>query len=101
MILTCKNISKSFGITEILKNVSFIIEDNEKIGLVGVNGAGKSTLFNIISGRLKADHGDIITGSSIKVGYLTQNMELNTTNTVYEEALEVFDYIIQLEKEIR
>ena len=52
MILSCQNISKSFGTDEILKNISFHIEDHEKAAIVGINGAGKSTLLTIITGEL-------------------------------------------------
>ena len=55
MILSCQNISKSFGTDEILKNVSFHIEENEKAAVVGINGAGKSTLLKIIAGTLKEE----------------------------------------------
>ena len=58
MILSCQNISKSFGTDEILKNVSFHIEANEKAAIVGINGAGKSTLLKIIVGELAPDSGD-------------------------------------------
>ena len=52
MILSCQSISKSFGTDEILKDVSFHIEANEKAAIVGINGAGKSTLLKIIVGEL-------------------------------------------------
>ena len=60
MILSCQNISKSFGTDEILKNVSFHIEANEKAAIVGINGAGKSTLLKIIMGEETSDAGEVI-----------------------------------------
>ena len=60
MILSCQNISKSFGTDEILKNVSFHIEANEKAAIVGINGAGKSTMLNAIAGVWPVDEGQII-----------------------------------------
>ena len=61
MILSVQNVSKSFGTDEILKNVSFHIEDHEKAAVVGINGAGKSTLLKIIVGELTPDTGEVIT----------------------------------------
>ena len=60
MILACQNVSKAFGTEEILKNVSFHIEENEKAGIVGINGAGKTTLLRIIMGELPADTGEVV-----------------------------------------
>ena len=59
MILSCSNISKAFGTEEILKHVSFHVEDHEKAAIVGINGAGKSTLLKIIVGELAADEGSV------------------------------------------
>ena len=60
MILSCQSISKSFGTDEILKDVSFHIEANEKAAIVGINGAGKSTLLKIIMGEETSDAGEVI-----------------------------------------
>lgn len=60
MILACNNISKAFGTNEILKNVSFHVEDREKTAVVGINGAGKSTLLKIIMNQMSADSGEVI-----------------------------------------
>lgn len=87
MILDCQNISKSFGTDEILKNVSFHINDNEKAAIVGINGAGKSTLLKIIMQQLTADDGNIILSKNKTVGYLAQYQDVSGTNTIYEEVL--------------
>ena len=76
MVLACDNIKKSFGIDEILTNVNFQLNENDKVALVGINGAGKSTLFKIITGELSKDSGNIIKPSNISIGYLSQNMDL-------------------------
>ena len=60
MILSCNHISKAFGTDEILSEVSFHIEDQEKASIVGINGAGKSTLLKIIVGELAADSGEVV-----------------------------------------
>ena len=70
MILSVQNVSKSFGTDEILKNVSFHIEDHEKAAVVGINGAGKSTLLKIIVGELTPDTGEVITAKGKSLGYI-------------------------------
>ena len=73
MVLACHNISKAYGITEILNNINFHIEAKEKLAIVGINGAGKSTLLKIIMGEEEADEGQIVIGKDISVGYLAQH----------------------------
>ena len=69
MILSCQSISKSFGTDEILKDVSFHIEANEKAAIVGINGAGKSTLLKIIMGEETSDAGEVILAKDKTIGY--------------------------------
>ena len=101
MILACRNISKSFGTNEILKAVSFHINDKEKAAIVGVNGSGKSTLLKIIIGELKADEGEIILSKGITIGYLAQHQDLSNDHSIYEEILTVKQDVITLDKKIR
>lgn len=101
MILSCNNLKKSFGINTILENISFNIEDKEKVAIVGVNGAGKSTLFKIAIGELTADSGEFIVPKNINIGYFSQNIEIDSNKTIYDEMLTVFDYLISLENTIR
>ena len=101
MIISCRDIQKSFGADVVLKNVSFGVDEKEKAALVGVNGAGKTTLFKIILGQLAADGGEISIKKGAQIGYLAQNMDLNITNTIYEELLSVFDHLAAMEEEIR
>jgi ATP-binding cassette subfamily F protein 3 len=100
MILACTNISKSFGTTQILSDVSFHINDREKAAIVGVNGAGKSTLFKIIMGEMPADDGEIIFSKGCSVGYLAQHQELSSNNSIYDEILTVKKDIIELDQTI-
>ena len=100
MILACKNISKAFGTDEILKNVSFHINENEKAAIVGINGAGKSTLLKIIMNELKADDGEVILAKGCTMGYLAQHQDLDSGNTIYDEMLEVKRDIIELDERI-
>jgi ATP-binding cassette subfamily F protein 3 len=101
MIITCKNINKSFGTTQILDNVSFHINELEKAAIVGLNGAGKSTLFKIIIGELNADSGEVIFSKGCSVGYLAQHQGLVSDHSIYEEILTVKQDVIDLDKEIR
>ena len=93
MILACQNITKSFGIKEVLKDIQFHIEDHEKTALVGINGAGKSTLFKIIIGEEAPDSGQVILGKDKTIGYLAQQQEHSYENTIYEEMLSVKQHI--------
>ena len=99
--LSLKNISKSYGTDVILKDVSFSINEGEKVGLVGVNGAGKTTLFKILCGTLMPDSGEIFVQKGKKLGYLSQNLDLDENCPLFEEALKVFGDIKSIEKRLR
>lgn len=101
MILSCANISKTFGTDSILSNVSFHINDNEKAAIVGANGAGKSTLFKIIMNELTPDSGEVVFAKGTTVGYLAQHQELSSDNTIYDELLSIKKEIIDLDHQIR
>ena len=81
MILSCQNISKSFGTDEILKNVSFHIEANEKAAIVGINGAGKSTLLKLIMQKETPDTGEVILAKDATIGYLAQYQDVSGHRT--------------------
>ncbi len=100
IVLSCKDIHKSYGIDVILKNVTFNINEGEHIGLVGPNGAGKSTILKIINKQIEADSGDIFIDKSKKLGYLSQNLSLESTSTIYDEVLLVFSNLIHLENKL-
>ena len=101
MILSCNNISKSFGTDVIIKSCSFNIEDHEKAALVGINGAGKSTLLKIITGIEPADTGLVTLAKDKTLGYLSQQQNLNSDNTIYDELLSVKQYILDMEAQLR
>lgn len=101
IVLSCNNISKSFGVDLIIKNISFSVNKGEKIGLVGVNGAGKSTLFKILCQQLPYDEGELYIAKSTKIGYLEQNNVFDSSLTVYEEVIKVFSDLIAMEKKLR
>lgn len=99
--LSLNNITKSYGIDMILKNITFGINEYDKIGLVGRNGAGKTTLFKILCGELQADSGDIFIQKDKTIGYLSQNLGLDENLTVFEETMKVFENIKQMEIRLR
>ncbi len=101
MILACQNISKSFGTDEILKNVSFHIEENEKAAIVGINGAGKSTLLKIIMQELLPDTGETILAKNTSVGYLAQYQDISGKRTILEEVLSAKADLIRMEAQLR
>ena len=101
MILSCNNISKSFGTDVITKSCSFNIEDHEKAAIVGINGAGKSTLLKIITGIEPADTGLVTLAKDKTLGYLSQQQNLNSDNTIYDELLSVKQYILDMEAQLR
>ncbi|MFQ8687230.1 MAG: ABC-F family ATP-binding cassette domain-containing protein [Anaerotignaceae bacterium] len=101
MILALNNVSKAFGTDVILKNISFHIEEKEKVAIVGVNGAGKSTLFKIITGELSLDSGEVIMPKSATMGYFSQSLEIDSSKTIYGELLTVFEPIMLMEQQLR
>jgi ATP-binding cassette, subfamily F, member 3 len=85
LILEITGCGKKFGTAEVLRNVSFNIHGSEHVWVVGKNGSGKTTLLNIITGKLKPDSGDIKLGSNLKIGYFSQDINLDKESTgIYE-----------------
>ena len=101
MILSCNHIDKAFGVKQILKDVSFHVEEREKTAIVGINGAGKSTLLKIIMNQLSADSGEVTLSRGATIGYLAQHEAVSGEHTIYEELLEVKKEIIEMEEKIR
>ena len=101
MILACNNISKAFGTNQILKAISFHVNEKEKVAIVGINGAGKSTLLKIIMKEMPADDGEVILSKGSTIGYLAQHQNLSSDSTIYEEMLTVKQDVIDLDANIR
>ena len=101
MILSCQNISKSFGTDEILNNINFHIEENEKAAVVGINGAGKSTLLKIIMNQETADTGAVVLAKDKTIGYLAQYQDISGHKTIYEEVLDSKKDIMEMEEKLR
>lgn len=100
IIVSSSGLSKSYGVDIIFKDVSFHINEGDRIGIIGDNGAGKSTLLSIMSGNLSHDSGDIYISSKVDLGYLKQNDNFMSENTVYEEMLSIFSETISIEQRI-
>jgi ATP-binding cassette subfamily F protein 3 len=101
MVLSCAGVDLFFGARQILRGVSFSLGFKEKAALVGVNGAGKTSLFRVILRELPKDGGEISLARGARLGYLSQNMDLDTERTIIEELLSVFAHLELLEQEIR
>lgn len=100
IVLSCKNIKKSFGIDEVLRDVTFNINEGDKVGLIGANGEGKSTLFKILTKESSADSGELFIDKNKSLGYLSQNLSLDENKTIYDEMLSVFSRITDLENKL-
>ncbi|MDO4477755.1 MAG: ABC-F family ATP-binding cassette domain-containing protein [Lachnospiraceae bacterium] len=101
MILDVQNITKAFGEDLLFRDVSFHIEDHEKVALVGINGAGKSTLLKIILNEMDADAGQVVLTRDRSFGYLSQHPNIEGDLTVMEELLTVKEDILKLEQDMR
>src|SRR6478672_8573894 len=101
MLFRLSNVWKSYGGTEILKGVSFQVNANEKVGLVGRNGAGKTTVFRLIVGQEGSDEGEVIKMNGLKLGLLDQHVDFGEAETVHTAALSAFKEIHDMEAEMR
>ena len=99
-MISLDKINISFGGYELLKNVSFLINPEHRIGLIGKNGAGKTTLLKLISGNQEPTSGSINLPKGTTVGYLPQEMKLSDTRSLKEETERAFEQLLQLEKRL-
>ena len=98
MILNATNISKSFGSNEIIKDATFLVNEHEKVAIVGVNGAGKTTLLKILTGEESADSGSITLAKDTKLGYLRQINNVDSALSIIDELYTVIEPILNMEK---
>jgi ABC transport system ATP-binding/permease protein len=87
ILLTAQDLQKSFGVRPLFKNLSFVVESRDRIGLIGSNGAGKSTLLKILSGKMEFDEGTLSVQKGLKIGFLEQTPILNQNLTIQEEII--------------
>jgi len=94
------DLSVHFSGNYLFRNVSFIINKKDRVGLVGRNGSGKTTLLRIISGSQAPETGEVVIPSTARIGYLPQEMKLQSDKTIYDETIVAFDEILQLKQDI-
>ena len=99
-ILNVTNLSHGFGDRTIFKNVSFRLLAGEHIGLVGANGEGKSTFFNIITGKLMPDEGNVEWAKHVRAGYLDQHAVLKKGMTIRDTLKTAFDFLFEMEQQM-
>ena len=87
ILLTAQNISKTYMERKVLDDVSFFLNEGDKVGIIGINGTGKSTLLKILAGAEEADGGDIIRTNGIRISYLPQIPEFGDSGSVLEQVL--------------
>ncbi|MDF2949331.1 MAG: transporter, ATP-binding protein [Sedimentibacter sp.] len=100
IVLSCNNVSKAYVVDNIIENISFTINDNERVGLIGLNGAGKTTLFKILTENSELDSGEIYKAKGKKLGYLRQNTNIESNMSIMDEMLTIFDDVIKLEESL-
>ena len=99
-ILTLQNVKKEFGDTLLFDKVSFLINDNDRVALIGPNGNGKTTLLKMIIGEEEITSGEIIFAKGAKFGYLSQEVIKDVNHTLYQEIESVFTPLMIKEKEL-
>ena len=100
-MISVNNLSIHFTGTDLFSNVSFLVNDRDRIGLTGKNGSGKTTLLNIIAGELRPQEGEVIIPANTRIGYLPQEINTKSEETIYNEALKAFSETLSLEKQIQ
>ena len=101
ILLSIQNLTKSFAMNTVLKDVSLTLQAGERMGLVGVNGSGKSTLFRLISGEMQPDEGSVSLVRGTRVGMLTQDADISSDLTVQQELERVFEPVREMERRLR
>ena len=101
MILSCQNICKTFVEKPVLQNISFHLNENDRLAIIGYNGAGKSTLLKILIGEISSDDGEISLKKDASIGYLAQHQDHTFHHTIFDELLSVKKEVIELDEQMR
>lgn len=101
MLVNVDHVSFGYGDQQIFKNLTFSIQERQKLGLIGKNGAGKTTLFKLLTGELLPDNGSVHRNTSIQIGYLKQEQPFESDSTLHEVFLSFFLPLINIEKKIK
>ena len=99
-LLTAQNLTFGFLDGVLFKGAAFKVEENDKIGLIGANGTGKTSLFKLIIGTYSPNEGGIVRGKDVRIGYMEQYLECDDNQTLYNEALTVFNDVAEMEAEL-
>ena len=100
MLITINSGTVYFGANDVFEDIDFVINENEKIALVGRNGCGKTSLLKVLSGEVTLSKGNLIKPNKLKVGYLNQNSLIDCHNIVRDEMLTVFKSLLDMEEEL-
>ncbi len=100
IVVSAKDLTKAYGTDVILDKVSFHINKGDRVGIIGINGAGKSTLLKMLTGEMSCESGDYFISADTKIGYLKQDGEFESENTVIEEVDRIFDRFPKMEQEM-
>jgi len=101
ILLTLQNVTKSFAMNTVLKDINLTLQAGSRMGLVGVNGSGKSTLFKLISGAMEPDEGTVSLVKGTRVGVLTQDADIQSDLTIQQELERVFEPVREMERKLR
>ena len=101
MILSCQNICKTFVEKPVLQNITFHLNENDRLAIIGYNGAGKSTLLKILIGEISSDDGEISLKKDASIGYLAQHQDHTFHHTIFDELLSVKKEVIELDEQMR
>ena len=99
-IVTVNNLSMEFGERTLFDNMSFEVQNGDRIGFIGVNGCGKTTLFKLLTGEYAPSGGNIALNKNTSTGYMEQHVCRNLERSAYDEVMTVFDDLIAMEKEL-
>ena len=99
-VLTAQNLTFGFLDGVLFKGAAFKVEETDRVGLIGANGCGKTSLFRLITGKYSPSEGGIVRGKDVRVGYMEQYLECDDNQTLYSEALTVFNDVIEMEAEL-
>lgn len=99
-IVTVNGLSMEFGEQKLFDNMSFEVQNNDRIGLIGVNGCGKTTLFKLLTGELIPSDGNIVLNKNTSIGYMEQHVCRDPEISAYDEVLTVFSDLMNTEKEL-
>ena len=99
-MVSVDGLTVEFGGTTLFKDISFVINDKDRIALMGKNGAGKSTMLKILAGIRTPSRGKVTVADGGKIGYLPQHLMVENGRTVFEETAQAFEYLFAIERQI-